>query len=535
LPIAKNNHSLGETSLATNGKIWIVLCLAAIGFLAASFLHTINLPWVEEDNCFGAFYAQAALNNLRAGLGTTGGVPATLYFGPLPIPRDAYYVHHPILVPLMVTGSIAIFGDKEWATKLVPILCSLASAALLWFLVSDTVGRRAAALVVAFFATLPMELHYGDMVDFEPCLVLWMLAALVCVRVWETRQHRQWAILAALCCFCAMWTDWPGYLFVLSLSVSFLVRKNGRRPGFAFGLLGLAAASGILFLFDIRHANPEAWRDLWTALTMRLGNGVAPGSSAAGQVSALHFTFAEWLRRIFQGLGQDYLAPAWLFVLAGAIYLVCNRQSPGFRWLGWAALQMIVAGIPYLLLLRNWSFIHDFASFFMIGSIAIFGGLGIEAAVRWIQSRQPTKILQTASAIIVLGLLVWLAAAGFSRAQNQRSQFLMLDGITGEPKNLIPDLGRYLAKTFPRDTMILCNFDPYYSPVSYYAQKTIVRNLSSDGEWKTAADEAGPRLGGIVWLAAPSAPEILAALPNSETFPVEIDGVRFAVWKPQVN
>jgi 4-amino-4-deoxy-L-arabinose transferase-like glycosyltransferase len=505
--------------------------LAAIGFLAASFFRTINLPWVEEDNFYGALYSQAAHNNLRAGLLATGGVPATLYFGPLPIPPDAYYVHHPILMPLMVTGSIAIFGEKEWAAKIVPIFCSLASALLLWLLVRNAVGQRAAALVVAFFATLPMELHYGDMVDFEPCLLFWMLAALVCLRLWETRQTKRWAILAGLCCFFLIWTDWPGYVFVLSLSVWFLLRKNERRPGFAFALLGLAAISGILFLLDIRHANPDAWRDLWTAITMRFGSGVAAGSSAA-EITGSHFTFAEWLRRIFQGLGQDYLGPAWLLVLAGAIYLVRNHKSPGFRWLSWAALHMALAGIPYMLLLRNWSFIHDFASFIAIGSIAILGGLGIEAGLVWLERQPSAKILQPAGAVIALILLVSLAAAGFSRAENQRSQLLMLDEKTAEPKNLIPDLGRFLAKTFPADTTILCNFDPYYSPVSYYAQKTIVRNLSSDDEWKTAAAQVGPRVGGIIWLAAPSAPEILAALPKSETSSVEIDGVSFAVLKP---
>jgi Dolichyl-phosphate-mannose-protein mannosyltransferase len=490
------------------------------------------VPWVEEDNYYGALYSQAAHNNLRAGLGVTGAVPATLYFGPLPIPADAYYVHHPVLMPLMVTGAVAIFGEKEWAAKLVPILCSIASALFLWFLVRDTIGRRAAAFVVAFFAALPMELHYGDMVDFEPCLVMWMLAALVCVRLWETRQTKRWAILAAFCCFAAVWTDWPGYLFGLSLSVSFLFRKNARRPDFALLLLGIAALSGILFLLDVRHANPEAWRDLWTAITMRFGSGVAPGSSAAELIASRHFTMAEWLHRILQAFGQDYLAPAWIVVLAGAIFLVRNRKSPGFRWLGWAALQMVAAGIPYMLLLRNWSFIHDFASFSVIGSIAVCGGLGIEAAIVWMESRQPKKILQPASALVALGLLVWLAAAGFSRAENQRSQLLMLDGQTAEPKTLIRDLGLYLAKNFPRDTTILCNFDPYYSPVSFYAQKTIVRNVSSADEWKAAADGIGSRLGGIVWLAAPSAPEILATIPKSETFPMEIDGVRFVVWKP---
>ena len=516
--------------LASDGKIWIVVCLTAIGFLAASLFRTINLPWVEEDNFYGALYSQAAHNNLRAGLLATGGVPATLYFGPLPIPPDSYYVHHPILMPLMVTGSLAIFGEKEWAAKLVPIFCSLASGLLLWFLVGDTIGQRAAAFVVAFFATLPMELHYGDMVDFEPCLLFWMLAALVCLRLWEKRRTQRCAVLTALCCLGAVWTDWPGYLFVLSLGVSFLVRKNERRPVFALGLLGLSVISGIVFLLAVRHANPEAWRDLWTAITMRFGSGIAAGSSAA-EITGSHFTFAEWLRRIFQGLSQDYLSPAWLLVLAGAIYLVRNLKSSGFRWIGWAALQMALAGIPYMLLLRNWSFIHDYASFIAIGSIAVLGGLGIEAGLVWLERRQPAKVFQLGGAIVAMILLVSLGAAGFSRAENQRSQLLMLDGQTAEPKNLIPDLGRYLAKVFPADTTILCNFDPYYSPVSYYAQKTIVRNLSSD-EWKTAAAAAGPRLGGIVWLMAPSAPEILAALPKSETSSVEIDGVSFAVWKP---
>lgn len=489
------------------------------------------MPWVEEDNFYGALYSQAAHNNLRAGLAVTGGVPATLYFGPLPIPPDAYYVHHPVLMPLMVTGAVALFGEKEWAAKLVPILCSIASALFLWFLVRDAIGGRAAALVVAFFAALPMELHYGDMVDFEPCLVMWMLATLVCLRLWAARGTKRWAVLAAVCCLCAVWTDWPGYLFVLSVSVSFWLTRKRERRRFALLLIGVAAVSGILFLVGIRHANPDSWRDLWTAFTMRIGSGVAPGSSGVGPVVGPAFSFAEWCRRIFVALGEDYLAVTWIFVLAGAIYLVRNLKLAGFRWLGWAALQMAVAGIPYMLLLRNWSFIHDWASFFVIGSIAILGGLGIEAGLVWLEGPR-VKIAPPVAGIVAVGLLIWMASAGFSRAENQRSQLLMLDGQTAEPRSLIPDLGRYLAKNFPADTTILSNFDPYYSPLDFYAQKTVVRNLNTDDEWNAAAAAAGSRIGGIVWLAAPSAPEILPVLPKSETTQVEIDGVRFAVWRP---
>jgi 4-amino-4-deoxy-L-arabinose transferase-like glycosyltransferase len=464
----------------------------------------------------------------------TAGVPATLYVGPLPIPPDAYYVHHPVLVPLLITASVMTLGEKEWAIKLVPICCSILSAWFLWLLASDAINRRAAAFAVAFFVTLPMELHYGDLVDYEPCLVMWMLAALVCVRNWEVRRRRCWATLAALCCFCALWTDWPGYLFTIAVAVSFLLRKQKPSRRFALLLLGITAGSGILFLFQIRYVNPEAWRDLWTAVTMRLGNGLQPGSSANGASLGPRFGFTEWLARIFQSLDQDYLRIGWVFVLAGAVYLFRQRKSPGPRWLGWTALQMAAAGIPYLVILRNWSFVHDFASFFVIGSIAILGGLGLEAIWQWLDARAETNGLRRAAAIGTAIVLVSLAWAGFSRAEEQRSQFLMLDGIVREPAHLIPDLGRYLGGIFPANTTILCNFDPSYSPVSYYAKRTIVRNLSSAAEWNYAAENNGRNLGGIIWLEASSASEILARLPAGEVAPVEIDGIRFAVWKPAV-
>jgi hypothetical protein len=77
-PLAFGRHS----------RIWFALFLVAVLFLAASLFHTINVPWVEEDNVFGAAYAQAACNNLRAGLSVTAGVPATFYVGALPIRRN---------------------------------------------------------------------------------------------------------------------------------------------------------------------------------------------------------------------------------------------------------------------------------------------------------------------------------------------------------------------------------------------------------------------------------------------------------------
>lgn len=524
--MAADNQSLGRTILAKEGRIWIVVWLVALAFLATSLLHTINVPWVEDDNAFGAAYAQAARNNLRAGLSVTAGVPATFYNEELPIPADAYYVHHPVLFPLLVTAVVATLGEKEWVIKTVSILCSILSAIFLWLLVESATGKRAAAFVLVVFVTLPMELHYGDLVDYEPCLVMWMLAALGSLRNWEVRGTPRWAILAAFCCLGAVSTDWPGYLFTGVVAIWLLLKREKRSRRLAIVLLALALCSAILILLQFRYVNPEAWHDLWTAIMMRLGTGVQSGSSLSVSSGDVRFGFWEWVHKILQGLNQDYLIVTWPLLVLGAVYLFRRRTSAGPRWLATAALLMAAACIPYFVILRNWSYVHDFATFSAIGSIAILGGLGIEAIWQWIETRSPL------AAAFLIGLffplLFW---AGFIRAEECRSQFRILVDAEHEPANLIPHVGRYLATIFPAETEILCNFDPYYSPLSYYAGRSILRNLATPEEWKFAIDDAKEEYGGIIWLEAPEAAEIIAALPKDELSEVEIDGVRFAIWR----
>lgn len=519
----------------SDSKVWTAGFFIAFVFLIVCFYRGIHVPWVENDNYYGAIYAQAAHNNLRVGVLATGGVPATLYFGPLPIPVDAYYVHHPTLLPLLVTASFAMFGEAEWAARLVPVLCSLLSMIFLWLFVRDAVNRRAATLSAAVFATLPMELHYGDMVDFEPCLVMLMLAALLCLRYWLTRDRAFWMWLAGVCCFLAVWMDWPGYLFVLSLVAWLLWKWKKGAPrkfaGFALALLGICGVSGMVFLLQIRHVNPDAWSDLWTALTMRLGNGVATGSSASGQGSDVHFTFAEWCRTIARGIRADYTIPSLALAALGAA-LIGLKSTGGFRRAGWGAWHMIVAGVLYVVILRNESFIHDFCAFYLIGSIAILAGLALEGVLDWIEKWASAKFLQPMLALVVLVPVGWLAWNGVTQAQKLRSPFYMLDGVTAEPQNLIPDLGKKLAQSFSPETTILCNFDPYTSVLPYYAQRTVRNNLTAFEYWKDVmAEEQGP-FGGILWLDAPEASEVLTAIPPNELVPFELDGFRFALWRP---
>ena len=511
-----------------------------LAFLAWALCRNITIPWTEDDNWYGAFYSQAAHVNLEAGILTTAGVPVPLYFAPPPIPPDAFYVHHPTLLPTLVTAAFALFGESEWAARVVPVACSLLSAVLLWLLMRSAVNARAATLTTAAFATLPMELHYGDMVDFEPCLLMCMLAVLLCLRRWQVTVRHRWAVLAAIFTTFTLWMDWPGYLFILSLAAYYIFRgwKGYSAPGISqrqslrFGLLlmGLTGMSGVIFLLQIRHVRPDAWSDLWHVATMRLSSTAATDGPTMA-ANAVHFTFREWGAAILDGLANDFLPLPWFLMGLGLISIWLGRySSPGLRWCSFAMMPMAVAGVLYVTILRNQSFVHDFSMFYLIGVFAMTAGLGMEFLLVRFEQRFKSTSSRVVSIAVTAGLLVWLGASAVSRAESLRSPFSILDAEKAESPGFIPALGRFLKERFPRGTLIMCNFASNDS-LDYYSQRDVVNNLMTPGDWKAFSAEARKPVGGILWLDAKGATEVAASLPHAEVQSVIFGEYRFALWR----
>jgi hypothetical protein len=521
-----------------DGKVWLVGLAVVLAFLGWALCRNITIPWTEDDNWYGAFYSQAAHVNLEAGIAATGGVPVPLYFGKFPAPPDAFYVHHPTLLPLLVTGAFAVFGESERVARTVPVVCSLLSAVLLWLLVRSMVNARAATLTAAVFATLPMELHYGDMVDFEPCLLMCMLAVLVCLRRWCVTGRPRWAVLAAVCAMFTLWMDWPGYLFILSLAAWFLLRgrkgggtsaiPHGRGLRFGLLLIGLSGLSGLIFLLQIRHVRPDAWGDLWHAATMRLSSSAATDGAAAGEA---HFTFREWCAAIRNGLANDFLPLPWLFAALGIVALWRTRRtSPGLRWCAFAMMPMVSAGVLYVVILRNESFVHDFATFYLIGAVAIAAGLGLEALLARCEPLFQSAASRVLPVLAVAVLFAWLGFGAVRRSEEMRSPFSVLDAEKPEPRDFIPALGRFIGGNFPRGTTILCNFASNDS-LDYYSQRDVLNRLMTPGDWKAFIGDAHTPLGGILWLGAEQAAEVAASLPPAEVREVTVEGYRFALWR----
>ena len=469
----------------------------------------------------GACWSQSAHNTLRAGLAATAGVPSAFHFGTPPIPPEGFYTHHPPLLSLMLTGMFALFGEKEWVARALPIAFSFCGLVLLWWLVRQCAGLRAAAFSAVLFAAMPMELRYGRMVNFEPIDLVWMLGALEFLRQWERTGAVQWRWLMFASLGLALWTAWLGYLFVLTLALHFSMARGEGNRRLALTLLGLAIASSGLFLLHVTRVQPDAWADMLDSFTMRIADRHAPAP------------WGDWTVRITGTLLTHIQPLAWLSGIAGAVLVMRHRRNdPALRWLGWAALCFFGLSAFYVTVFRNASSVHDYASFYFTVPVAMMAGVAFDSLIASGAARGTG--MKAAASATAFGVCAFLIVSGERQAIGLGRQFHILDPELQESASLIPELGRAMRDRFPEDTAVICNFMPSYGPqLHYYAQREILGCIFTADEWKEMiADPVNAPVGGVIWLDAGEAQEILAALPAGPREDVKIAGVRFCFWHP---
>jgi Dolichyl-phosphate-mannose-protein mannosyltransferase len=511
-----------DQQIARGSRIWIGLFAVILVGLALVLSWEIRRPWIDGLDFNGAVWSQAAHNILRAGLVETAGGSSGFYFGPLPIPPWGYYLHHPPVLHLTITVLFAIFGEHEWVARLVPVSCSIASTVFLWLLVRSCVGVRVATLSAAVFASLPMQLRYGSMVNFEPCVMMLMLAALLCLRWHRVSGEVKWKYTALAFITVGLWVDWAMYLFVLALCLCWLLRRNGGDRRFAAIIFLSALLSGALYLVRIRLLRPDAWQSLSQAFMVRIGTGKGG-----------YFTEAQWMTRMAETLVTHFLPIGLILGAIGAVILWRFREREGFQWLGRACVAIFVMDLLFVGLFQNVSYIHQYSAFYLLAPLAIAAGVALDGFVGTFQKVGTSRVLRGAAELGACLVLIVIALSGFQRTQELGGQFRILDYHTHESPDLIPQLGKAIRENFSAETSVLCNFLPDYGPhLLYYAQRDLVNNLSEYRFWEPYVNDQARRIGGVVWMTPnPASQNILANLPAGPKQFLTVGNHTFCLWK----
>ncbi|CAN5826459.1 hypothetical protein BH09VER1_BH09VER1_41940 [soil metagenome] len=505
---------------------WMACAVLPLLWLIWAFTRNIAQPWIDVVGYNGAVWSQAAHNILRAGFAATQGASSGFYFGALPIPPGGFYLHHPPLLHLLLTLLFSLFGEHEWVARCLPIGASVLSGLFLWLLVSNCIGARVATFCLALFVCMPMELLYGQMVNFEPVILTLMLGGLLCLRYWRVTGNETWRWVAIGAFLAGLWVDWAMHIFVLTLCLSWLWRGESRNRRTAWYLIVATVFFGALHLVRIRLLRPDAWSDLAHTFFKRVGTQ-----------SNVPFTEVQWIERIFSNLSIHFISIAWILSVVGvAVILLRKARSEGYRFLGWTCLLITITDLLFLCIFQNDSFIHRYIAYYLIAPVSILGGIGLDLIFERLKGSPSSGGIARplAAAALVLIFFCFSAYSGLFKSDTLRDQFRILDAQASEPPDLIPQLGETIRDNFAPKTNVLCNFLPNYGPqLGYYAQRTLVNNLLDYGSWRNfLRSDQQTGIGGVIWLDAANSHEIIDHLPPGTKKYLTIENLRFCIWKP---
>ncbi len=503
----------------------------ALVTLTCILCTNFDRPWTGHHDFNGAVWSQSAHNALRAGLWVTRGASTGFYFGPLPIPPNGYYMHHPPALPLTVTGAFLLFGEHEWVARAVPIVSSVASAVFLWLLLRSCVGIRAATLGVAVFALLPMELYFGRMVNHEACALLWMLAAFWALRRWQETGRMSWKLTALAFFLLGMETALPVYLLVMVAAALLWMSGDRSECQLAWLLVALAVLAGLLFLAHARLVRADAWADGWVAITRR--------RSMTGR---LQFTWQQWFQSERNILAEYFSLPAWMLATGGAVVMTRNRvRKEQWRWLVVAAASIFFMDTLYVVAFPNASIVHDYAAFYFVAPLAMMGGVALDALLgsNLVRTNRCARAAATGFAILVL---VLMGRHAFTKVRDlHRIQYCLVCDRFIEPPNLIPSLGQAMRGFFPEQTLVLCNILPdrpralLPPQLQYYSERELLNPGTTYAQWQQPIAQHEPFVGGVIWEGETGAADLLAALPEGKRCRVQFGTFQFCLWKLKDN
>jgi len=351
------------------------LALLLVFALAAGL--GLGNDWLWGHNGYnGAAFSQAARNTLRfAEIGQ-----AQYWTAPTPPPSEIIYAHHPLLLHLHVAVMFVLFGEHEWAARLVPAIYSVLSAAMLYFLVRRLWGSRVAVVALFVFVCLPIDLIYANMVDHEQGSIFWSLVMLHhYLRLRETGARRNlWGLLAAT--FMACQFDWPPYYIAFFLFLHALVGGLRRHPVklrqtaefsflvvfgafvlvnffgyFLWIFLKMGSLRNMVDSFVSRSASPD---DIWSQTLTRL-----PDMFPALVLSLAAFWLISFLVRLGRGQSQMRDLLPLSYFLAQTVHQAVFKEA-GYLHVYWfyhaAPFVSVASGIA---LVASARFVTNFRAF----------------------------------------------------------------------------------------------------------------------------------------------------------------------------
>lgn len=502
---------MNSTGIAGEGRVGRIARRHA-GFFLILAVYALFLSihakqaWVGIDGVSGALWSTVGRNIEHNGYAKTRlGQPGN---DVLPSdPREfQYYQNHP---PLLAWSTALVFrlaGEGELQARLLPILFSLGSLALLHHLVRGWYGGKTALFAAFVFAVLPMSAYYGRHVNFEPPTIFFILAVVALYQRWLAKTTGgRLAVLAGVYAF-AMISDWPAYFLAGLLPVHHFIVRRRLGVSWIFPLI-----SAFVLAAHLLHAywlDPRALERAFFFLRLWMGLHLQEAASGLSSdmlnYSASHFAWVIGNRFMLL-----FTIPALVAAAVGLVPLVREiRAADERRGNALLVVALLLVAVINNALFYKSLYVHLFWSHYFVMPISILAGL----TAAWIESgergRNRPEILSLRNpGITVLALVI--AAASLSNLKELHAmQARLLPDRNHESADLVPRLAAFVRNGTDRGDLVVTNWacGPGLEAFVYYAGRHVqcgAMKGAEGGRKEQDAPQPGRRTVLLAWSGAP--------------------------------
>jgi Dolichyl-phosphate-mannose-protein mannosyltransferase len=402
--------------VAGNGRRRLPFRLARGAVLAVSLVllcRGIATPFNGWHDLNSAMYSLFARNHIQYGLRYT-----KLYctwgqtLAPPPVPER--YLDHPPLIALWTAVPLALFGDHEWAARLVPIAASVGSTALLMTILTRLGSPLLGVLAGFFFAVLPLTAYFGRMIDHVAPAQFFTLLMVEGYRRWTDgrggpRSRRTGAALYVLGVVFGIGTAWA-VVIGAGLVWAWHGARVLRSRGGARLLLWLAAIPALALTAVVVHIAAGAGGDFGMLRPLFL-------TRSLGGVGGRQ-PWSAWLALQGAYFVRNFTLPGALAAAVGVVLLgagVLRGRSPGAptRFALTGDLAAVVAlfglhGLLYVVAFKNASWFHDYWQFFF-GPFVAASLAAASLLVRASLSSRAPRLGRIALPVLLVAPIPWTA------------------------------------------------------------------------------------------------------------------------------
>jgi hypothetical protein len=372
--IVRTATAKGLAALRARAGPSIVLA-AVLALAAAALCHGLAEPFIGHHDWTSASMSAAARNHLRYGYTATrlaiienNDFVRSEWF--------RYYTNHPPLVPLFVSFSFSLFGEHEWAARLVPIIFSLGSTVLVYLLGTSLGAQRLGLLSAFIYALLPMNAYFGRMVCTESPTNFFALATALAYLKWH-RTRRLWPFILALAALgVGALCDWPGYYLAGILPLHHII--TSRAAGREWKVFFFPLTAMVVFGLHLGHIfwleGSEGLSYLASMFFLRTNLYVSPTLELLG-VGDEGFTWASFVA-VQVDRANALFTPLVLLLAALSLYDMARHRGGAVLSDPLFVIVLLLFGTTHVLLFSQGAWEHNYWLFYYSAALSVLAANG---------------------------------------------------------------------------------------------------------------------------------------------------------------